>query len=347
VICAASKDKEIAFFQASCYNRTHQGTNYPQCLAGMMLSVQKAEYKEYAVKISPRHRDLVLLFPQFLMVRHHGWTGLPHWLQTSGLELPILILLRDLVWETDPEEALSRQEIESRLFNPYSTFNPIFDNLPLLVEKGYLFYADTGYLVTPRGRTLIEQVEQDTRNHIATRTPLPLPELTFLANRLEEIAQRMWQADEPTVKAHQARCHRFPPITTDAPMVHLEAAVFALWMARDDAHMAAWRAKGFSGPHLDLLTRVWTREAQTLPALTTALQDSQRADDIAQGIRTLSEAGYVLVEGEGIRITEVGQRIRDWIEEETDRLYFTPWPDLLPEELDRVYTLLKAVCDAL
>jgi hypothetical protein len=130
-------------------------------------------------------------------------------------------------------------------------------------------------------------------------------------------------------------------------MVHLEAAVFALWMARDDAHMAAWRAKGFSGPHLDLLTRVWTGGTQTLPALTTALRDSQRTDDIVQGIRTLSETGYVLVEGEGIRITEVGQQIRDWIEEETDRLYFTPWPDLYTEELDRVYSLLKAVCDAL
>src|SRR5205823_1777842 len=124
----------------------------------------------------------------------------------------------------------------------------------------------------------------------------------------------------------------FPPITTDAPMVQLEAAVFALWMARDDAHMAAWRAKGFSGPHLDLLTRLWTKEAQTLPALTTALQYTHRPEDIAQGVKNLTEAGYVLVEGESIRITEVGQRIRDWIEEETDRLYFTPWSDLRLEE---------------
>jgi hypothetical protein len=27
-------------------------------------------------------------------------------------------------------------------------------------------------------------------------------------------------------------------------MIRLNAAVFALWMARDDAHIAAWRAEG-------------------------------------------------------------------------------------------------------
>ena len=268
-------------------------------------------------------------------------------LQLSDLERPQFFLLRAIVEETDPGEQLSRQEMESRLFNPYATFNPIFDALPLLVEKGYLAQTDDSYLVTPQGRVLMEQTEQAARNYMATLTPIPLPELTHLAAVLEEIAQRMWQADEPAIKAHQARVHRQPPITTAAPMVHLEASIFALWMARDDAHIAAWRAKGLSGPQMDLLGHLASGERQTLPALTMALESTQRPDDVARGVVGLSKAGYVLVEGERVTLTDAGQQVRDEIEEETDRIYFAPWPPLSEDELEGIYTSLRRVCDAL
>lgn len=242
---------------------------------------------------------------------------------------------------------LSRQEMESRLFNPYATFHPIFDSLPSLLEKGYLLHSGGRYMVTVDGRALIEKIEQAAQEYTTTLALLALPELTRLAALLEAIAQGMWQAGEPAIKAHQARCHRLSLITTPAPMVHLEAAVFALWMARDDAHIAAWRAEGLSGPHVDLLTHLWTGEAYTLAELTTTLQHTQRPEDILQGVMALSEAGYVRVEGERITLTEAGQQVRSCIEEETDRIYFAPWPPLTQEDLDWLYSSLKLVCDTL
>ncbi len=297
--------------------------------------------------LSQRYHDLILLFPQFLTARRRGWTGLQSILQASGLERPHFFLLRAIVEETNPEEKLSRQEMEGQLFNPYSTFNLIFEALPLLVEKGYLLNTDDSYLVTPRGSALIEQTEQAVRNYVVTLTPLPSSELKSLAAILEEIAQRMWQADEPAIKAHQARCHRQPSVTTAAPMVHLEAAIFALWMARDDAHIAAWRAKGLSGPQMDLLSQLASGEIETLPALTAVLENTQHPEDVMQGITKLSEASYVLVEGERVTLTEAGRKVRREIEEETDRVYFVPWPPLSEDELDKIYSSLKGVCDAL
>jgi hypothetical protein len=241
---------------------------------------------------------------------------------------------------------LSRQELES-LLNPYATFHPLFERLPSLLEAGYVLHSDEHYLVMPGGRVLIEHIEHDVQDYTATLTPLPLPELTRLATFLETMAHCMWQASEPAVKAHQARCHRLPPITTLSPMVHLDAAVFALWMARDDAHIAAWRAEGLTGPHLDLLTRLWTGEAHTLPELSTTLQQTQRPEDILQGVSTLSDAGYVLVEGERVTLTKDGQQVRTRIEEETDRIYFTSWSNLSTEDLDWLYASLKMVCDTL
>ena len=298
------------------------------------------------MSISPKYHDLVSLFPRFLKLQPFGWKGAEHILQSSGLEGPALILLLNLVQETDPGEMLSRQEMESRLFNPYPTLHPIFDHLPALLHAGYLSHAEGRYLVTPDGRALIKRIEQAEHDYVATLTPLPLPELTRLAALLEAIAQRLWQASEPTVKAHQARCHRLP-ITRAAPMVRLNAAVFALWMARDDAHIAAWRAERLGGPQLDLLTSLWRGEAHTLPELTAACEQLQRPEDILQGITALSEAGYVLVEGERITLTADGQQVRTRIEEETDRIYFTAWPSLIPEDLNWLCSSLTHLCDHL
>ena len=298
------------------------------------------------MSISPRYHDLVSLFPRFLRLQPFGWKGSQDILQ-SGLQLPALLLLRAIIQETDPGEMLSRQEMETRVFNPYSTFRPIFDNLPSLLEQGYMSHSCGGYLVAPRGRALIKHIEQAAQDYTATLTPIPLPDLTRLVALLEAIAHNMWHASEPAIKAHQARCHRLSTIATPAPMVHLEAAVFALWMARDDAHIAAWRGEGLSGPHLDLLTYLWTGEAHTLLELTTALQHSQRPEDILQGVTALTEAGYVLVDGERLALTDSGQQVRTRIEEETDRIYFTPWPPLTSEDLDLIYFSLATVCDNL
>ena len=298
------------------------------------------------MSITVRYHDLVLLFYRFLRLRPFGWEGPRNILQSERLPPPALFLLRDLVQETDPGEMLSRQEMESRLFNPYPTLHPIFDHLPALLQAGYLSYVEGRYLVMPDGRALIKRIEQAEHDYVATLTPLPLPELTRLEALLEAIAQRLWQASEPTVKAHQARCHRLP-ITTAAPMVRLNAAVFALWMARDDAHIAAWRAERLGGPQLDLLTSLWRGEAHTLPELTAAFEQLQRPEDILQGITALSEAGYVLVEGERITLTADGQQVRTRIEEETDRIYFAPWPPLTSEDLNWLHSSLEKVSETL
>ena len=298
--------------------------------------------------IASRYRDLIALFPRFLSKRRVGWQGLRDILSTSGLERPALFLLIAIVGEVDARRGLSRDELERRLFNPYSTFDPIFDRLPQLVEKGYLSYGeDGGYRVTDEGREVADRVELGARAYLAGLDVLPPGELTRLATTLEAIAARLWQADEPKIKAHQARARRVPPITTDAPMVHLEVAIMSLWMARDDAHMAAWRAEGFSGPQMDLLGRVWMGEAQTVPGLITALERTQHAEDVVEGVNALAEAGYVVVEGERVTITDAGRQVRAWIEEETDRVYFSPWPQMTAEELEWVYRSLEAVCSKL
>jgi hypothetical protein len=108
-------------------------------------------------------------------------------------------------------------------------------------------------------------------------------------------------------------------------MIALENAIYGLWNARDDCHMAAWQQAGLDGPTLDTLTRIWRREATSEADLATKLT-SQRPADVAGELARLRRDGLVAPE-DPPRTTEKGAKARQGIEDETDRLFFTGWPD--------------------
>ena len=82
------------------------------------------------MSISGRYHHLVSLMYRFLRLQPFGWEGPGKILQSERFQLPVqfpaVLLLRELVQETDPGEMLSRQEMESRLYNPYPTLHPFF-----------------------------------------------------------------------------------------------------------------------------------------------------------------------------------------------------------------------------
>jgi len=88
--------------------------------------------------------------------------------------------------------------------------------------------------------------------------------------------------------------------------------------------MAAWRASGRSGPEVEVLTRLWREEAADDAALTDLLTH-QRPEDVSAAVARLRKDG--LVETDALRTTAAGAGVRQKIEDETDRLFFTPWPD--------------------
>jgi hypothetical protein len=89
--------------------------------------------------------------------------------------------------------------------------------------------------------------------------------------------------------------------------------------------MAAWQQAGLDGPTLDTLTRIWRAEASSAMELTAKLT-SQRPADIAGQLTRLRRDGLV-ADGDPPRTTENGAKARQAIEDETDRLFFSPWPD--------------------
>jgi hypothetical protein len=299
--------------------------------------------------MAPQHdprRSLVDLIPQYLMRRMRGWTELPSILDETGLG-PNRALLRALVTETDPGASMSEAELRANLFNPYATIHSYLESLPVLVERGYLSVEGDRYTVTPQGRALVERLERAGRAYLATLDPLPAADLARLADTFADIAARLWVAAEPAAKPHQDRVRRLPSAEGSPAMARLEEAVYALWMARDDAHNAAWRAAGFDGPAFDLLTRIWAGEADTVAELIERVSGGQRPEDVQRGLAVLIEKGYVIAEGGALRLTPAGRATRDAIEVETDRIYFAPWPPSGSDDVEWLYEAFRTLCERL
>jgi hypothetical protein len=292
-------------------------------------------------------RAIVDLFPQVLRSWSRGWDGMQSAAAAIGLTPPAFFLLRGLVQARDPDNGITRAGMQQELDNPYSTFRPALDHLPALVAAGYLARDGDRYTVTPAGHDAYATMEAVREAYLATLHPIPDDALTRLVQQLQGIADRLWIAPEPGEKMHQARSYRTPPTRDAAPMVRLIHAVYCLWGARDDAHIAAWRAAGFDGPTFDLLSHVWSGDAATLPALIESVQQFQRPDDVRRGVETLIANGYLARDGDALRPTERGRTIRDAIEAETDRIYFAPWPPYTAEEIHWLRTTMGAVITGL
>lgn len=292
-------------------------------------------------------RALVDLLPQFLTRASRGWDGLAPLLESAGVERSAFFLLRALVQERDAGAGITKDAMHADLYNPYSTIRPILDMLPALVATGYVAQAGGQYTATSDGRALFARVEAARDSYLALLAPITGDEAGRLADVLGTIAQCVRDAPEPERKAHQARAWRVMPTADAAPMVRLYGAVYALWMARDDSHNAVWRAAEYDGPTFDLLSRIWSGEATTVPALIEAVRDSQRPDDVSRGLASLEAAGYLAQAGDLLALTAHGKETRDMIEAETDCVYFAPWPPLTLEESARLRATLDAVIASL
>ena len=132
------------------------------------------------------------------------------------------------------------------------------------------------------------------------------------------------------------------PEASDAPLVRLERAIFNLWMARDDAHIAAWRAAHFHGPQLAVLTQLWHGDADDLVPLQDLLAPTQDATDVAAIVEDLLEQGYVEWRNGALQPTRAGYNVREEIESNTDDLYFRQWPALDPATLTWLHDTLRA-----
>ncbi len=279
-------------------------------------------------------RPILGYLPRYAFSRRDGWTP------PDSTPLADYVLLRRVAIERG-DEPIPFAALQTNALNPYSTIDSFLDGLPRLVELGLLDQSGDSFMLTPTGRNLLTRGERDANNYAKARMHLPPCDLERLAATLTDIAERQRNAPEPAERAHQDRVpflRRFDSRQT-AP-VQMEYAIYALQRARDDAHIASWRAVGLQGPEIELLSLLWTADARTEGELVEMTQARMRPSDVPLSLGRLKRKGYATVEPGTALITDLGREVRTIIECETDRIYFTPWPEI---DLDWVFGRLETL----
>ena len=284
---------------------------------------------------------LLPLFPTFLTNRRHGFAGI-----ATSLSRPALLLLRDVAMR--PAGGATAESL--RPGAPYSTRDPHLPWLAEAIQTGFLRQDATGrYHLSERGLATVTRLEREAAAYLAALQPLPGATLARLAEELAAIAAGL-DADYSGLDSHLARTRRLAalaPAANAAPLVQIDRAILDLWLARDDAHIAAWRYARFPGPVLDILTHLWRGDASTLAELRAGLAATQAPDDVDAGVDELIEQGYVEWRRDILQPTRAGYAVREHIEADTDAHYFSQWPDLADARLAWLHETLRQLITAL
>lgn len=263
--------------------------------------------------------ELVPLFPEFLTKRRTKFTFPLRLMEELRIDRPALFFV---IGGVAPQGGGRLGE----MWSPYATQWDQYQAASAAARDAGLVYDKDGrWDLTPAGRDLMSRVRREADAYLAS-LPSPLPD-----DDLMRLASLIGRAFEATAAVLDERWHSHIPRArrmagnASKPMVALENAVYGIWQARDDCHMAAWRAAGLDGPTLDTLTRVWRNEATSEADLASKLT-TQRPADVAAQLARLRRDGVVAADGVP-RTTDKGAKLRQDIEDETDRLFFSAWPD--------------------
>jgi hypothetical protein len=228
-------------------------------------------------------------------------------------------------------------------FGPYASLSTYEQQLESLVAKKFAEAVDTGRSRSAEaGRKLVEQLYRDYFAAIARHDRLnevDVQRLGVLADRVVGFLVRQPEVPSPITNAARSA---FPENTR--AWVYAERRATALAVFRDDAHIAAWREDGWSGPRIAVST-VLFKAAQPLPYDQLRAAVSQLDDkDFKSAVSALHSGGEVSHNAQDIyKLTAAGRRARQVIEDMTDRNYAVLFNALSPDELKELQNLLELV----
>jgi hypothetical protein len=268
--------------------------------------------------------EVVPLFPEFLTKRRTKFTFPLRLMEDLKIDRPALFFAIGAV-------APQGGGRFSEMWNPYATqWDQHLPASSAARDAGLVEEKSGRWDLTPAGHDVVKRVRREADAYLdSLPSPLPADELARLASLLARAFEAIAGGLDKRWHSHIPRAARMTGDGT-RPMVALENAIVGIWQARDDCHMAAWQQAGLDGPTLDTLTRVWRNEATSEADLASKMT-SQRPADVAGELTRLRRDGLVSA-GDPPRTTDKGAKLRQGIEDETDRLFFSPWPDDLGAE---------------
>ncbi len=226
-------------------------------------------------------------------------------------------------------------------FGPYASASAYESSLESLALKKFVEKVEAGrYRFAETGRKFIEQLYRDYFNAIARHDRLKEADI----QRLGELADRAvaFLVRQPEVPAPITNAARSAFPETNRSWVYVERRVTALAVFHDDAHIAAWREDGWSGPRIAVSTALFKAENplpfEQLRTATAQLNDK----DFKSAVSALHSGGEIARSPEDVyRLTSAGRRARQLVEEMTERNYAVLLNALAADELTELIDVLS------
>jgi hypothetical protein len=227
-------------------------------------------------------------------------------------------------------------------FGPYTSVSIYEHNLKALTAKKYAESIEDGrYRVSDAGRKFIDTLYRDYFNAIAKHHALPNAEI----QRLGELADRAVNAAvrQPDVPAPLTSAARSTFPDNNQPWVLAERRVVAMALYRGDAHIAAWREDGWSGPRIAVSTALFNVErlsGEQLREATVRLDDK----DFKSAMAALHSGGEIVHRAADVyQLTKAGRAARQVVEDQTDRNFVAIFNIFDQIELQEFTQLLERV----
>ena len=254
------------------------------------------------------------------------------------------VLMAVVAWEPQPTTAWL-----FGLRGPYTSLAVYEDWLQTSASRGMLAEIEPGaYRVTGRGREVCRELLAVGRQAMEPSRSFPREEGERFAYLLKRLGEACLSAPPPPEKWCIAHSHFHYPGDAASVMGRIDQWLTDLRSFRDDAHLAAWRVTGLSGPALEAFTCLWRGEAVSLDAMCEKLKRRGHLREVyAAALAELRARGWLVGSDDAPPLTDTGRQAREQIEQRTDELFFRPWSTLSADEQSDLLSLARAVCRTL
>lgn len=232
---------------------------------------------------------------------------------------------------------------------PYMTAEAFDEHLEKTAASKNLIKTAEGYSITDKGKAAIADVMQLVETALDREIEFPAAQLSKIAAHLRKMSSAFEQAGEPEDKPVLAYATHFNA-AADAPLLHqISRAIAEIIAFRDDAHVAAFQKYDVPAYQWEAFSHVWGEnvwgdKVETGTAVYEKLAFRGHSQEAyINALNDCATRGWLKKEGDSYTITEEGQKIRTEAEQETDRLFYTPWQRFAPRHIKRLYNGLDAL----
>jgi hypothetical protein len=239
-----------------------------------------------------------------------------------------------------------------RIRSPYTSFQRYDAGLEKLAKMGFLdpVYDDKGaYQLTSKGSGAVLDIVGAAYTVMGEMEPLGTDDLDAISTLIYQLVDASLEAPEPPGKWSIKHSRKLDPGSDAAVMVRIDQYLSDLAAYRDDSHLAAWQIHEIEGHAWEALSVLWRKGPFSLDTLCELLvHRGFTKEEYHNALADLIKRGWVNLDDGDYCLTELGVKVREAAEADTDGYFYRPWSRLndqalrdLKKQLTRLKTALE------